>query len=100
MEDGAMDLHTKHRQIRIVTADGTVVVERRIVTRPDQFAAVFEGRDPLRILLESSTEKRVGRDVPGRAGPRGGRGRSELRRDVWDTDPSDQDGPARCGGAG
>jgi transposase len=57
MEYGAIDLHTKHSQIRIVTADGTVIVERRIVTRPDQFAAVFGGRDPMRILLESSTER-------------------------------------------
>jgi transposase len=57
MEYGAIDLHTKQSQIRIVTADGTVIVERRIVTRPDQFAAVFGGRDQMRILLESSTER-------------------------------------------
>jgi transposase len=56
MEHGAIDLHTKHSQIRIVTADGTVVLDRRIVTRPDQFAAMFGGRDRLRILLEASTE--------------------------------------------
>ncbi len=56
MEYGAIDLHTKHSQIRIVTADGAVVVERRIVTRADQFAAVFGGRDRMRILLESRTE--------------------------------------------
>jgi len=56
MEYGAIDFHTKHSQIRIVTADGTVVVERRIATRADQFAGVFGGRDRMRILLESSTE--------------------------------------------
>ena len=56
MEYGAIDLHTKHSQIRIVTADGTVVVERRIATQADQFAGVFAGRDRMRILLESSTE--------------------------------------------
>lgn len=56
MEYGAIDLHTKQSQIRIVTADGTVVVERRIVTRADQFAAVFGNRVRMRILLESSTE--------------------------------------------
>jgi len=56
MEYGAIDLHTTHSQVRIVTAEGTVVAERRIVTRPDQFAAVFGGRAPMRILLESSTE--------------------------------------------
>ena len=56
MEYGAIDLHTKHSEIRIVTADGMVVFERRIATRADQFAAVFGGRDHMRILLESSTE--------------------------------------------
>ena len=56
MEYGAIDLHTKHSQIRIVTADGAVVVERRFVTRADQFAAVFGGRARMRVLLESSTE--------------------------------------------
>ncbi len=56
MEYGAIDLHTKHSQVRIVTAEGTVVLERRIVTRADQCAAVFEGRERMRILLESSTE--------------------------------------------
>jgi len=56
MDYGAIDLHTKHSQVRIVTAEGTVVFERRIVTRADQFAAVFGGRARMRILLESSTE--------------------------------------------
>jgi transposase len=39
-----------------VTADGTVVFERRIVTRAEQFASVFGGRARMRILLEASTE--------------------------------------------
>jgi transposase len=39
-----------------VTADGTVVFERRIATRAEQFAAVLGGRERMRILLESSTE--------------------------------------------
>lgn len=56
MDYGAIDLHTKHSQVRIVTTEGTVVFERRIPTRADQFATVFGGRAPLRILLESSTE--------------------------------------------
>jgi transposase len=56
MDYGAIDLHTKHSQVRIVTADGTGVFERRIVTRADQFAVVFGGRARMRILLESSTE--------------------------------------------
>jgi transposase len=56
-EYGAIDLHTKDSQVRIVTADGTVVAERRIATRADQVATVFGGRDHLRILLDSSTER-------------------------------------------
>lgn len=56
MDYGAIDLHTKHSQVRIVTAERTVIFERRIVTRADQFAVVFGGRDRMRILLESSTE--------------------------------------------
>jgi transposase len=56
MDYGAIDLHTKHSQVRIVTAEGTVVLERRIVTRAEQFATVFGGRERMRILFESSTE--------------------------------------------
>jgi transposase len=56
MEYGAIDLHTRRSQIRIVTADGAVVLEQRIDTRRDALARVFEGRARLRILVESSTE--------------------------------------------
>ena len=58
MDYGAIDLHTKHSQVRIVTAEGTVVLERRIVTRADQFATVFGWRERMRILFESSTESK------------------------------------------
>jgi transposase len=56
MEYGAIDLHTKESQIRIVTEDGTVVLDRRIPTRRDRLSAVFGDRARMRILLESSTE--------------------------------------------
>ena len=56
MEYGAIDLHTQDSQIRIMTADGAVVVDRRIRTRPDRFAEAFGGRAPMRILLETGTE--------------------------------------------
>jgi transposase len=56
MEYGAIDLHTRRSQIRIVTADGVPVLDRRIDTRAQEFARVFEGRPRMRILLESSTE--------------------------------------------
>ena len=56
MEYGAIDLHTRRSQIRIVTGDGEVVLERRIDTRAGDFARVFGGRPRMRILVESSTE--------------------------------------------
>lgn len=56
MEYGAIDLHTKHSEIRIVTADGTVVLDTRIATGPDGFTRVFGGRARRRVLLEAGTE--------------------------------------------
>jgi transposase len=56
MEYGAIDLHTKQSQIRIVTAEGQVVLERRIETRPEALTRVFSGRGALRILIEAGTE--------------------------------------------
>jgi transposase len=56
MEYGAIDLHTRRSQIRIVRADGSVVLERRIETTRPELDRVFGGRPPLRILIESSTE--------------------------------------------
>jgi transposase len=54
MEYGAIDLHTKESEIRIVEADGAVVFERRIATTRERLTAVFAGRAPMRILVESS----------------------------------------------
>ena len=56
MEYGAIDLHTKESQIRIVSTTGAVVLDKRIATRPDRLAAVFGDRPPMRILLETGTE--------------------------------------------
>ena len=55
MEYGAIDLHKKESQVRIVTDCGEVL-DRRIATTRDRFTAVFAGRRPMRILLEASTE--------------------------------------------
>jgi transposase len=55
MEYGAIDLHTKESQIRIIDGAGAVVVERRIPTTRARLTDVFGGRAPLRILLESGT---------------------------------------------
>ena len=56
MEYGAIDLHKRRSQIRIVTAEGAVVVERRIDTTREDLTRVFGERPRLPILIESSTE--------------------------------------------
>src|SRR5579864_8816367 len=55
MEYGAIDLHKKESQIRIVTEEGEVI-DRRIATTRDRFSTIFLGRPRTRILLEASTE--------------------------------------------
>jgi transposase len=56
MEYGAIDLHTRRSQIRILGEDETVGLDRRIDTTRAEFDRVFGGRPCMRILLESSTE--------------------------------------------
>ena len=56
MEYGAIDLHKRRSQIRIVSEDGAVVLERRIETTRAALSAVFAERGPLQVLIESSTE--------------------------------------------
>jgi transposase len=53
---GAIDLHTRESQIRIVDEAGAVVLEKRIRTTRERLVAVFSGYDDLRILLETGTE--------------------------------------------
>jgi hypothetical protein len=69
MEYGAIDLHTRESEIRIVNADGAVVFERHISTTRDRLTAVFGPRAPMRILLESGGGKRMGRAAFGGPGP-------------------------------
>lgn len=53
---GAIDLHMRYSQIRIVDAEGTVVRDQRIVTSRERFLTAFDGFGPMRILLETGTE--------------------------------------------
>ena len=53
---GAIDLHMRYSQIRIVDADGRVVREQRVVTSARAADAAFAGCGPMRILLETGTE--------------------------------------------
>ena len=56
MEYGAIDLHKKESQIRIVTEMGDTI-DRRSATTRDRFTATCSGRPRMRILLEASTER-------------------------------------------
>ena len=56
MEYGAIDLHKRRSQIRIVEADGTIVLDRKIDTSRADLERVFAARPRMRILIESSTE--------------------------------------------
>jgi transposase len=55
MEYGAIDLHKRESQIRIVMASGEIV-DQRIATTRERLTHVFWGRSPMRILIEASTE--------------------------------------------
>jgi hypothetical protein len=81
MEYGAIDLHKKESQIRIITESGETL-DRRIATTRDRFTGMFEGRRPMRILLEALYRERVGRAAPGVPRPHGDCGRSDLRAHV------------------
>jgi transposase len=56
MEYGAIDLHLRRSQFRIVQADGTIIKEGKFDTTRAELTRVFGGRPPLRVLIESSTE--------------------------------------------
>jgi transposase len=56
MEYGAIDLHTRRSQIRILDEQGGVVLDSRIDTRAADFTRLFGERARMRILLESGTE--------------------------------------------
>jgi transposase len=53
---GAIDLHMRYSQIRIVDAEGAVVRDQRIVTARERLVTAFAGYGAMRILLETGTE--------------------------------------------
>jgi len=53
---GAIDLHMRYSQIRVVDERGAVVRDQRIVTSRERFVQAFDGLGPMRILLETGTE--------------------------------------------
>ena len=56
MEYGAIDLHKRYTWIRLVTADGAVTFERRVVTTREAVTAAFADRPRARVLIESATD--------------------------------------------
>ncbi len=53
---GAIDLHMRYSQVRIIDAEGHLVRETRVVTTPERLTAAFAAHGPMRILLETGTE--------------------------------------------
>ena len=56
MEYGAIDLHLRHSQIRIVDATGHVLRDQRVVTSRERLTQAFTGFGAMRILIETGTE--------------------------------------------
>jgi transposase len=56
MEYGAIDLHLRRSQIRMIDEQETVVLDRRVDTTRQEFDRLFAERPRMRILIESSTE--------------------------------------------
>jgi transposase len=53
---GAIDLHMRYSQIRIVDAEGAVLRDQRVPTSAVRLVDVFGGHGAMRILLETGTE--------------------------------------------
>jgi transposase len=53
---GAIDLHLRYSQIRVVDETGAVLCDRRVVTSPERLTQIFAEHGPMRILLETGTE--------------------------------------------
>jgi transposase len=53
---GAIDLHLRYSEIRVVDAEGRVVREKRVVTSRETLTAAFAELGALRVLLETGTE--------------------------------------------
>lgn len=53
---GAIDLHMRFSQLRIIDAEGKVVRDRRVPTTRERLVTAFASDGPMRILVEASTE--------------------------------------------
>jgi transposase len=55
MDHIGIDVHKRESQICIL-AEGGELIERRILTEPERFAAVLGGRPPPRVVIEASAD--------------------------------------------
>ena len=53
---GAIDLHMRYSQVRMIDAEGQLLRETRVATTPERLTAAFAPHGPMRILLETGTE--------------------------------------------
>ena len=53
---GAIDLHMRYSQIRIINDAGVVQRDQRVPTTRERLIQAFAGPGPMRILLETGTE--------------------------------------------
>ena len=53
---GAIDLHMRYSQIRIIDAAGDVVRDQRVSTSREHLVKAFSGFGPMRIVVETGTE--------------------------------------------
>jgi transposase len=53
---GAIDLHMRYSQIRIIDATGAVLCDRRVQTTRERLVGVFADHGRIQILLETGTE--------------------------------------------
>src|SRR5688500_18602776 len=97
---GAIDLHMRYSQIRVIDAAGAVVRDQRVPTTRETAGDGVCGGRPGAGGARGRDRKRVGGWGAGGGGARGDRGRSELRADVWGGAPSREDRPPRRDGAG
>ena len=53
---GAIDLHMRYSQIRIIDDSGAVLRDQRVMTSRERLVKAFDGLGPMRILVETGTE--------------------------------------------
>ena len=93
MDHIGIDVHKRESQIYIL-AEGGEVVEQRIRTEPERFAAVLGTRPRARMLIEASTDSEWVARCLEALGHEGQCRRPELRAHVGDPDAQGQDRPA------